>query len=148
MIDATFNTLVSVLIVFSFAICGLCLKLFSAVMKRCLEYEDNILGWRFDPPAMYGHIFIVLMFVQFIASYGDGVFSFVITNLYLIFVWIYAYIGYRVAIYVFSNRKKPAVITAIIILLLLLFSSLALQILALLGAFSTTRRPPQTPANP
>ncbi len=148
MIDAALGTLVSVVVVFGFIIAGFCFKVFAAIISRCADNREELRSWQFVPPSFYGHFYYVLILAYFFAAYNEGVFSTVIVNLYVIFMWIFAYVGFEVVRKKLFAGRRSVTVFIILALVILLFSSFVLQILAMLGALSVTRRNPETPVNP
>lgn len=147
-IDSALGAVIAVIAVVSFILCGLCFKVFTAVISKCADNKEELSDWRFEPPSFYGHFYYILIFAYFFAAYSEGIISTVIVNLYIIFMWMFAYVGYNVVLEKFAGRKRPITVFIVITLAILLLSSFVLQILAILGAVYVTRQNVQTPKNP
>lgn len=146
-IDLALSLMIAVLVVVSFAMAGVSFKLFRNAMARYALHSEYARGWRFVPPAFFGHFYIILVLAYFILSNSTGITAIVVANVYLIFMYMYAYVGAKI-LYQFLAQKKSKVFAALMIALgLLTLSSLATQVLALLGAFNTTRRIPEEPSD-
>ena len=139
-LDTMVNLLIAVLAVISFFVTGLCYKLFGAILKRFAAERDALASWRFVPPAFFGHFYMVLMIAYFLLSRGDGVLAITVANLYLIFMWIYAYVGARILYLYLSEMKSKGFAIFVIGIGMLLLSSLSMQLLAIIGAFYTSRQ--------
>ena len=148
MIDSSVGMLISVLVVFGFVIAGVSFKIFSAIISRCSENRAYITTWRFLPPRIYGHFYYILIFAYFFAAYNEGVFTAIIMNLYIIFMWMFAYVGFGEFVTKFMGRKRPITVLIIFIVAIMLFSSFVLQILAMFGAITVTRQNSDTQTDP
>ena len=58
-----------------------------------------------------------------------------VLNLYNIFMVVYAYFGFNYATYLLSLRRSRGFAYTVLIIAILVFSSLAVEILSLMGAF-------------
>ena len=146
-LDVIASLLIGVLVIVSFFVAGVSYKIFAAIMKKYSEHPEDLIGWRFLPPAFFGHVYLVLVVAYFLLSNGTGVLATSVTNLYLIFMWVFAYVGVKISHAYLSRVKSVGFSIFILGICLLLFSSFALQILAMIGAFSCSRRIVQTPGD-
>ncbi len=146
-IDTVLSLMIGVLIVISFIMCGAAIKIFRSLMVRYSQSADEAKSWRFVPPAFFGHFYIILVLAHFIFSGSNGLAAITIANLYMIFMWIYAYVGAKVFYLILTQKKSKAFAVFMIILGVFLLSSLATQILAMLGAFYTSRSIPESPSD-
>ncbi len=142
-IDLVLSLMLAVLIVISFGFAGLSLKLFRRVIVRYAGNPDFARSWRFVPPSFFGHFYIILVVAYFILSNSSGIVAITVANLYLIFMWIYAYVGAKILFQFLAQKKNKAFAVLMLALGLLIFSSLVIQILAMIGAFFTSRRIPE-----
>ncbi len=135
-IDSVILTLPSFIVVISFIIVGISLKIFSSVSSRMIDKPEKVFNWRFSTGNLFAYFYIALLVLSFFADTSDA-FGIVVSNLYTVFLVIYAYIGFNVARAMFMQRKSAAFSTFILIVLVLLLSNLAISLLSFLGVFFT-----------
>lgn len=138
--NAQLNLIISYLLIGGFVITGFSMKLFGAVVKKCSEDDTKIKEWRFTASRVYAYFYVALIFASLFTTGADSLFAVSVLNLYNIFLVVFAYIGFKVALEIISHRMRPVISTVIIILLVVVFSSIAAQILAALGVLYVLRR--------
>ena len=137
--DSFVNMLVSVIAVISFFIIGIAMKVFCAIGRRLAEENDGINSWRFEPSTVYAYFYIALYVVSmFIAP--DSVLGITLANVVSILSFVFAYMGVKYAYGFFAERGKKGLGKIVIALSVLIFSSMALNLLSVLGAAYTVYR--------
>ncbi len=132
--------LISVIVIFGFAIAGITFKLFSTLVKRLDSDVKSIIAWRFSMPQLYAYFFMVLVIVNLFVSNDTSVLALAVANLYNIFLYVYAYIGVRLVYEHFASRHNRFFVLTAIAIILLLVSSFAVQLLAMIGVFYSLYR--------
>ena len=132
--------LISVVVIVGFAIAGFSLKLFSACVTRLDADTTRIVSWKFAMPALYAYFYMALTIINLFTSSSTGVFALAMTNLYNIFLYVYAYVGIKLIYGHFSAKHNRFVVALIIAAILSLSSSLAVQIFAMIGVFYSLYR--------
>ncbi len=126
----------SVLVIFAFIITGVAFKLFSLSVYKYSKNKSRILTWRFTTTSVFVFFYLILAVVNVFTS-EISIFTVAAANLYSIFNFIYAYIGYSFVLAILSQRMRPALARLIIIAAFLLLTSFAIQMLAICGAVFT-----------
>lgn len=134
------NMIISYLLIGGFVITGVGMKLFGAIVTFCSEDKSEIKNWRFKANRIYAYFYVILIIVSLFATSADSIFAISVLNLYNIFMVIFAYIGFTVALDLLKKRLKPILAGIILLATLLLFASFAAQILAAFGVLYTLRR--------
>lgn len=137
-IDTYFALLPSIFTVLAFATVGLVMKIFSAIIIKFGEDKQSMpLGWSFGTSALFAYFFIILSILQ-IFLFGTDAFTTTVLNLYVVFLAVYAYVGFRFASFLFGRAlHKPRLAKFLIVLSVLLFAQFAIQLLAYAGVFET-----------
>ena len=137
-LDTYLAVIPSVFVVFAFAIVGLAFKLFSAIIRKC-DGAFALLngGWVFGTSALFAYFYLALSFLQLFIGAAD-VLAVAMLNLYVVFMAVYAYVGFRFASFLLTRAtKKPLLSKFLVLLSLLFFSQFAIQILSYAGVFET-----------
>ncbi len=137
-IDTYFALLPSILTVLAFATVGIVMKIFSAIIVRFGGDKQSMpLGWSFGTSPLFAYFFIILSILQ-IFLFGTDAVTATVLNLYVVFLAVYAYVGYRFASFLFGRMlHKPRLAKFLILLSVLLFAQFAIQLLAYAGVFET-----------
>ena len=139
-LDAYLNCIVAIVSILAFLLVGLGYKLFCKLVSAYSQNKNGINSWQFIPHGAFAYFYFALLVLSMFSMDTESVISVSIANLYLIFMAMFAYVGYSFSIVMLGVKgiKKP--FSHILVLALtLMFSSLALQILAALGAFITIK---------
>ena len=132
--------LISLVVICALIISGITLKIFSAFVTRLDSEPMRVAEWKFEMPVIYGYFFMALSLASFFTSSSMSVFALAMSNLYNIFLFIYAYIGTKM-VYDRLSAKRSKVFAFILILVIILIAfSLSVQILALIGVFYSIYR--------
>ena len=138
--DSQLFMIISYLMIFAFFIVGISLKLFGFIVGKCAEDDTEISSWKFITSKPYAYLYVILSFATLFISSFDSSFSVAILNLYNIFLFVYAYVGFNVALALLSRRLRPFGSLVLLVVIFLISSSLCVQILAVIGAIFTIRK--------
>ena len=137
---AYLNCIVAIVTIIAFTLIGLAHKIFRKLMIVYSEDENYANTWRFTPYAPFAYFYFVLMIGSMFSMDTSSVISVSVLNLYLIFMLVFAYIGYGFTAFWIRTRGKSRLFSHLSVLALtLIFSSIALQILAVIGAIEITQ---------
>ena len=135
--DSIAGQLISMLVIVSFLIAGVALKLFSLLIYRFEKEPHVIVGWRFKITNVFAYFYAILLLLNIFVGSGLGVVELVIINLYNIFMAIFAYFGFMVAREFLSRGRSGGFGTVMLVIGIFLLSALALQILSVIGLIYT-----------
>ena len=138
--DTQVYMLISYAIIGAFAMVGISMKLFSAIVSRCSKDNTHILKWRFITTNVYAYFYVILAMVSIFANSPDSLFGIAVLNLYNIFMAIYAYVGFNYALALICKKFRPVVSFIILAISILLLSSFAIQLLSALGVMFAVRK--------
>lgn len=138
--DLIMSTMVSYLAVLSFVAVGIAMKLYSAIYSRIAEDKTPVEQWHFMTTSVYAYFYVVLMLLHILTSTSTGVIGITVANLYNIFMFVYAYVGFNVLLANLSLRFKPMLVTLALITAVLVFPSFSLQLFAVFGVLFTIRK--------
>ena len=137
--DLQMNMIISYIFIAAFIIVGLSFKLFGFIVKKA-SGNDQISSWRFFTTNLYAYSYVILTIITMFISNMDTVLSVTAFNLYYIFMVIYAYIGFNVLVELLSKRLRRGAGIILLVIALLIFSTIAIQLLAVVGVIFTIRR--------
>lgn len=135
--DSVIDVLPSVLFLAAFFLAGATFKAFSLIIFRFSENTDYILKWRFMTSNVFAYAAAVFIIVSSFFAGSTDIFAIAMYNISNIFIFIYAYLGFNYTHALLSAKRSGAFSFLLLIVLICVFSSLALQILAVLGVFFT-----------
>ncbi len=134
--DAMIRGSLSILIILSFALAGVTLKLFSLTVGK-LSDDGAVAEWRFITSNVYAYFYIIIAFVSIFIGSGADILSIAVNCMFNVFTFVFAYVGFLTVLNMLNNRFRRGVCWLILIAALLMLSSLAIQILSYFGAFTT-----------
>ncbi len=137
MFESISYLMISLVVVYSFFVAGLCYKIFTAVSCKCSREPREVLEWRFITPSLFAYFYIALMLVNLFAGASTDTLAITVANLYNIFMFVYAYVGFNFAYAMLSTRRSPAFAWLVLILGVALFASFAVQLLSMFGLMFT-----------
>ena len=140
--DRQIGMVISYLLIGGFIVSGIGMKIFSAIVRKCAADNTEINAWRFSASRVYAYFYVILVIASIFVTSSDSVFAVSILNLYNLFLIVFAYVGFNVALDIMKKRAKPVIATIMLIGVILLFASFAIQILAALGTLYSLRRYP------
>ena len=136
--DAYIACIPALVLMFGFIISGIAHKLFRNLLCKYAEDKKAANQWRFINTHLYAYFYAAVAIISVFSSGKSSIFSISVMNLYLLFMVIFAYTGYSF-LHEFLEFKLHNRFLATLILLaaILLLSSLALQILSVVGTVVT-----------
>ena len=134
--DSVLGNMLAYLIIIGFAVAGVTFKLFSAVALKLGNNEERILSSRFGTTNVFAYFYIILIFLKLFVDSSTTV-GLAVSNLYLVLMFVYAYIGFNYLHAIVSMRRSPIGSLVIMLFAILLFSNLAVTLLSMLGLFYT-----------
>ncbi len=137
--DGIFNLLISFLVIISFLLAGIMLKIFTALVKIYADDSCDINNWKFILPSIYAYLYIVLFLLSAFAA-GDGVIDISILNLSGIFATVFAYIGLKSAIEMFTRNGRKVLGIVVLAFAFAFFGSLAVDLVSVFGVLQTIQQ--------
>lgn len=124
------------LMIFSFSLTGLSIKLFDFVRERqeCSVERSNL--WFFNPSTPTAVFYVILSLVSSVAT-GNDVVSLSIQILYYFFFLIYLYLGIKSVFRFVARRTGSKVALLIVLFSFLALSTAIMQIISYVGAFTS-----------
>ena len=132
--------MISYIFITFFAVIGITIKIFEIFFSRLSEEQTTLKEWRFAVPAAYGYVYLILAIISIFSVNSSGLADIVISNLYNIFMIVFAYIGFNVVSSLLARKLNKFVSVIIPIGALMLSGSLACQLLSVIGVFMTINR--------
>ena len=133
-----YRSIPALIAIFAFGICGFCFKIFSAILLRYSDNERKIMSWRFITTPVFAYFYVCLIVSALFIESADSIFAISVMNLQMIFMIVFAYVGYTFSSALITIRsQRPAYSNLLFVAAILIFSSFALRILAIIGAFVT-----------
>ena len=134
--DTYLDLCVALVSIFSFLIIGITIKVFSRLIHSYSKNPDKINHWDFIPSTPFAYFYFINAIISMFASKQENTLLISVMNLNLIFMFVFAYVGYKFITTVMSSRgRKPLFTSFAVLAVTVLFSSFAIQILAISGAF-------------
>lgn len=137
--DIQVRSLVSYFVIGSFVIVGLGMKAFTLAVSKLSENKQHIEEWRFKATNIFAYFYFVLIIASLFVGSADSIFAVSVLNLYNIFLVIFAYVGFNFVLTILTMRMKKGTAFIVLIALLAIFSSLIMQLLAVMGVMFTLR---------
>ena len=137
--DLQVSLLISYFLIGAFAVVGLSMKLFRFIVRKVADNEQPIIEWRFETTNIFAYAYLVLAIASMFVYNPDSVFAVSVLNLYMIFVAVFAYVGFNFVVALLSGSMSRGRAIFTVVALALLLSSFAIQLLAILGVMFTIR---------
>ncbi len=134
--DAAFNMSYALVAILAFILAGVSLKIFSSIAYKISKEPQKIVFWRFATSNVVAYFYCALLVLNFF-SLGNEVLSIAVTNLFYVFMAVYAYVGYNFAVSIISGRFSYLISSVIVIAAILFFGIFAIEILSLFGVVFT-----------
>lgn len=138
--DAALHMLISLVIIAGFVIAGLTVKLFCAFVKRLDADTKRVSEWRFVTPSTYANFYLILSVLNLFMSSVSDILGITVANLYLVFMFVYAYVGIKLIYNHFGEHNSKAVVAFLVLVILVCLPGTSLQIFSLIGVFYTFYR--------
>ncbi|HBJ19199.1 MAG TPA: hypothetical protein DDY70_05640 [Clostridiales bacterium] len=140
---------VAFLTVVAFFLCGIAYKLFGSVVRRSDADPAKIRRFTFLPPTMFAYFYILLFFLSLFFSDSENNFAVALNNLFYIFLAVFAYVGFKFALFLVHRMRHHGLGIAVFIIFCLFGGVLAAEVFSFLGVFYTVmsrRAVPPPPA--
>lgn len=138
--DSLVGNIVSFIIISGFVCCGIAFKIFSFITMKYTDDKDYMLKWRFTTPNLYAYFYLILVIVSLFTASSTDVLAICVSNLYNIFMVVYAYLGFNYALGFLSRKRKSVFAFLLLMFITVMFFNFAVEILAMIGAFGTIRK--------
>lgn len=138
--DSFLGTVISYIVIFAFGVVGVSFKLFSIITARVAKDVVPLYKWRFMTTNVFAYFYVALVFLSIFIPATDSIFALTIDNTYNIFMTIYAYVGFNVAVSILSAKMKPVFAILVVFAAMLTLFSFAVSVLSLLGVMFTIRK--------
>ena len=138
--NSQLNMIISYVLIMSFFIVGVSFKMFGFLVKKLAIDDTEINSFRFSTTNLFAYFYIILTLASVFVSSQNGILGISVLNLYNFFLFVYAYVGFNVALSLFIKKFKPVISVILLLVALVVMSSLGVQILAVLGVMFTIRK--------
>ena len=115
---------------------GIMLKVFTFVTKRIFKGQIKNTGWVFDTPIIFAYFYVAISIIGIFFNDGSTLAN-AISNLMLILMLVYAYIGARTVLRIGRLMNRRGLLIAAIILSVLFLNLIAIEIYSFAGVFFT-----------
>ena len=139
LLDSIVAIIPSLIVVAAFALSGFAFKIFRAIIFKYSVDRLPILRWRFRATNVIAYFYFVLLFLGLVAGGATDTVAIVISNLYNIFLYVFAYIGTVYVFNIIANFRSRGLAIGIIAVALVMLSTLAITILSIFGAVLTIK---------
>ena len=139
LLDSIVAIIPSLIVVASFALSGFAFKIFRALVYKYSVDRLPILRWRFRATSVIAYFYFALLFLGFVAGGATDTVALVISNLYNIFLYVFAYLGTVYVFNIIANIRSKALAIGIIAAALITLSTLAITVLSVFGAVLTVK---------
>jgi hypothetical protein len=138
MMDSYIDYVLSLVSVFAFLLVGFSHKLFSMLMFKYTSDTEHLKQWRFLPHKTYAYFYFFVAVLSIFLTKATSVLSVTADNLYFIFLYVFAYVGYKIITSILKNNGRSAIASHLIILsICVAFSSISIPLLAIMGAMTS-----------
>ena len=135
--DGTIRSLPSFFGIMAFASSGIALKMFTVLGVKRSIFADRVEKYTFRCSNVFAYFYCALVIFSFFVS-ADGVFALTVSNLCALFVFVFAYLGYKyLSIILGKSTGKPRLSYLIVLCVTVVFSAFAVQLLSYIGVFAT-----------
>lgn len=136
---------VAVAVIVAFFFCGLSYKLFTAVIRRADADPSRVRRFVFSPPVPFAYFYVLLFFLSLFLSDAQSTFAVALNNLFYIFLAVFAYVGFKFAVFLLHRMRHRGFGIVIFVFFCLLGGAVAVEVFSFLGVFYTVmsrREPP------
>ena len=135
LITSFLDSLLAIVSVFSFLLVGIAHKIFSGFISIYALDTESVKKWRFSLPAAYAYFYFAIALLSVLTMNKEGILSITADNLYVIFMYVFAYVGYKTVTSVLERDGRMPIITHLILLpLTALFITFTIPVFAIMGA--------------
>jgi hypothetical protein len=136
LIDSLYRSIASALAIVSFFIAGVTLKIFTVISKRFVLKDPRAIEWKFSTSSLFVWCYLILSAISIFGFGGEDIFTTAFFNLYVLFMFVYAYVGFKRLSKIIEFKFKSKMLSIILVVIAILFiPSYAVQLLSYIGAF-------------
>lgn len=137
LVGVFFSLIIAWYAILAFLTVGISFKVLKAVALRVdADGGMRMRRFNFSAPVVFAYAYIVLFFLTLFTAGARGAFAVVVENLYLIFMVIFAYIGYKYLRFMISRSPRVRRFRVLIVAVALLAFSLTVQLLSVEGVLA------------
>lgn len=133
------SNVIAIVVISAFATVGFSMKIFGFIVGKCSDDKEHIRQWRFSMSTPYALFYVLLGLAYVFTGLSENIFAFSVSNLYTIFLAVFAYAGFKTIVEFLGKKMHIALSFLIVSAASLMLVSFAPQILAMVGAISTIR---------
>ena len=133
--DFASSLLISGAIVCGFIMTGIACKAYTFALVKCGSDRTELEKWSFLPDPIYGYLYMVLAVLGLFSGTELNVFNLSVANLSMIFMAVFTYIGFKVAIKFFGAQKEKGRFSLFRALMILALFAVFPRVLSYIGAF-------------
>ena len=133
--DFMWGMIVSILFVSGFVLVGIASKIYSFVLKKLDSDKEKLDAWKFSPTPLYAYFYAIVELLTMFVSSELTSFTLCVSNLSMIFMPIFWYMGTVAAVKLVSERKKRGMPTAFTIVCAVVIAIFFPRILSYMGVF-------------
>jgi hypothetical protein len=135
MFDYLEGMLISGIFVVGFVVVGVSSKAYSFILKKCNSDIVKLEKWRFMPTPVYAYFYIVLEFLTMFLPPDLTTYTLCVSNLNIMFMPIFLYMGVVAVIKMISERKKRGMPIAFTVICAFLMAMILPRVLIYIGVF-------------
>lgn len=129
------SILISCVIVCGFIITGFACKVYTFALLKCGSDKTELEKWSFLTDPIYGYFYMILAVLDLFPITELNTFNVSVANLHVIFMVIFVYIGFKVAIKFFAAQKEKGQFSLFTALMILALFAVFPRVLSYIGAF-------------
>ena len=142
------SNIIAMVVVSAFALVGFSMKIFGFIVGKCSEDKTYIRQWRFAMSTPYALFYVLLGIACVFTGLSENIFAFSVSNLYTIFLTVFAYAGFKALVELLGKKMHIALSFLIVSAASLMLAAASLpmmlvsfvpQILATVGVLFTIR---------
>ena len=131
------NLFLAFIAIVAFFYAGVQIKIFSFFAMRLEQSPRPRRVWHFALTNVFAYFYVALVLFASFTSTQNAI-GIAMANLYYIFMFVFAYVGFNYVFAISTRAKRPALVRVLLFVLLLTANMLAVQILSFVGVFITT----------
>ena len=136
-IASLYDTLISyapaAILLCAFSIVGILSKIFTFTVHK-ITGSLRIYEWKFTVKPIFAYVFCALFFINVFLGGIGGVFTIVVSNLYTVFMFVFAYVGFGFASKMLFMRRRRSGTIFILLACILFAGSIAFNLLSIFAA--------------
>ena len=144
--DSSMNLMLAYFAVIGFVLSGIAFKIFCYGAKKADRDAKDEFNWSFTTNSTFAVFFYALIIASMFLNDPTSVIGMTVMNLYVIFMFVYFYVGCKFLIMIFERLTKKRILAILIVLgSVVVFSAFSFQLIAYAGAFMTVMSAKRNP---